>query len=80
MRNVSTLILLEEPPDRELMEVSPVHLVVPIWSGVFVSTGPGSREEREREREGEKEQFWLKDSSIFSRFSPIDVSVFAIYF
>ena len=57
-------------------------MVVPIWSGVFVSTGlgVGRERERDREREREKEQFWLKDSSTFSRFSPIDVSVFAIYF
>ena len=51
MRNVDALILLERTLGQGVDgTVSPVHLAVPIWTGVFVSTGVGVRRERERER------------------------------
>ena len=55
-----------------------MHLAVTIWTGVFVSTGMGVRRERERERE--RAILAQRLLSTFGRFSPIDVSVFAVYF
>ena len=77
MRNVDALILLERTLGQGVDgTVSPVHLAVPIWTGVFVSTGVGVRRERERERAILAQRLL----STFGRFSPIDVSVFAVYF
>ena len=79
MRNVDALILLERTLGQGVDgTVSPVHLAVPIWTGVFVSTGVGVRRERERERE--RAILAQRLLSTFGRFSPIDVSVFAVYF